>query len=190
MNTVAGSFPAVLPADSSSQAIRNRKSRFQFIERRELQMRNLIKYAALALLVGFMATSANSQMPGKHPEYLHALSDLRTARYLLAHQSGDKQVYADEDVAIKEIEAAIGEIKRASIDDGKDLNDHPHVDATEHGSRLLKSMELLKSARGDVNREEDNPETHGLKVRASEHIDKALEAADRAHSRWLKDMGK
>jgi hypothetical protein len=156
-------------------------------------MRTLVKYVALALLVGFVAIPAKSQtMPGKHPEYLHALSDLRTARGLLAHQDSDKdkQVYADQDVAIKEIEAAIGEIKKAAIDDGKNINDYQHIDVTEHGSRLLKAMELLKTARGDVNREEDNPETHGLKARASEHIDKALEAADRAHSRWVKDMGK
>jgi hypothetical protein len=51
------------------------------------------------------------------------LSDLRAARWFLYHQPGDSKVYAGEDMAISEIDATIGELKRASIDDGKDLND-------------------------------------------------------------------
>jgi hypothetical protein len=153
-------------------------------------MKKVTKYFALALLLSFLLVTAKSQAQGKHPGYLHALTDLRTARWLLSHQGGDKQVYADEDVAIKEVEAAIGEIKKAAIDDGKDINEHEHIDVTEHGSRLLKAMETLKKARADVDQEEDNPEAHGLKQRAGEHIQRALEATDRAHSRWLKDMGK
>jgi hypothetical protein len=77
-------------------------------------------------------------MPGKHPYYLHSLTDLRTARWLLTHQPGDPKTYRDEDVAITQINGAIGEIKKAGIDDGKDINDHPKVDVTEHGSRLIR----------------------------------------------------
>ena len=85
-------------------------------------------------------------MPGHHPAYLHALTDLRTARWFLYHQPGDARVYAEEDVAIAEVDAAIGDIKRAAYDDGKNLNDHPAVDVPERGSRLLRAIETLRKA--------------------------------------------
>ena len=154
-------------------------------------MPKLVKSLALLFLLGLMVLPASSQMlPGKHPGYLHALSDLRTARWLLYRQPGDQKVYADEDVAIQEIDAAINEIKRASIDDGKNLEDHPQVDVKEHGSRLLRAIETLKKAKSDIDQEEDNPEVRELRHRAHEHIERATKAAEHAHSEWLKDMGK
>ncbi|MEH2129414.1 MAG: hypothetical protein V7K86_01855, partial [Nostoc sp.] len=36
--------------------------------------------------------SAYADLPGKHPYYLHALTDLRTARWLLEHRPGDAAV--------------------------------------------------------------------------------------------------
>lgn len=143
--------------------------------------------AALALVCG---GSAMADLPGAHPGYLHALTDLRTARWLLSHQPGDAKVYGDEDVAIQEINAAINEIKKASIDDGKNLDDHPNVDTGEHGSRLLRSIETLKKARADIAQEEDNPMVLDLRNRAWGHIDSAIHAADHAHAQWLHDMGK
>ena len=76
----------------------------------------------LALTLPF---AANADLPGKHPAYLHALSDLRAARWMMQHRPGDAAVSAHEDVAIAEIDAAIGEIKHAAIDDGKNIGDHP-----------------------------------------------------------------
>ncbi len=146
---------------------------------------------ALALVAGLTPLVSSAQvLPGKHPGYLHSLTDLRTARWFLYHQPGDAKVYEGEDEAIREIDAAIGEIKKASIDDGKDLNDHPAVDVHEHGSRLLKSIETLKKAHADIDKEEDNPEARELRHRALEHIDRAIHAAERAHNAWLKEQGK
>ena len=149
------------------------------------------KFATFGLpliLAAMLPLAAHAQpLPGKHPGYLHALSDLRAARWFLNHQPGDAKVYADEDVAITEIEHAISEIKKASIDDGKDLNDHPEADVHEHGSRLLKSIETLKKARADISGEEDDPAVHELRHHAAEHIDHAIHAAEKAHANWLKD---
>jgi hypothetical protein len=151
-------------------------------------MKNIAKILIPLAFVCLAPLSAQAQMlPGKHPGYLHALSDLRAARWFLYHQPGDSRVSGDEDVGITEIDAAINEIKRASIDDGKDLNDHPAVDIKEHGSRLLKSIETLRKAHADIQGEEDNPQVHELRHRALEHIDKAIHAADHAHSEWLKE---
>ena len=55
-----------------------------------------------------------------HPAYLHALSDLRYARALL-EKPARADVKWDETKAIREIDAAIKEIRAASIDDGKPL---------------------------------------------------------------------
>jgi hypothetical protein len=150
-------------------------------------MNKLILGAILGLVGGIASTASAQQLPGAHPYYLHALSDLRAARWFLYHQPGDAKVYADEDVGIREIDAAIGEMKRAAIDDGKNINDHPNVDVKEHGSRLLKAIETLKKTHSDVDREEDNPQVKGLKHRILEHIEKATHAAEEAHSQWLKE---
>ena len=142
--------------------------------------------APLALIALLPLGASAEALPGKHPGYLHSLSDLRAARWFLYHQPGDPAVSRDEDTAIIQIDKAIGEIKRASIDDGKDLNDHPSVDVKEHGSRLLKSIETLKKAHADIDGEEDNPEVHELRQRALQHIDRAISAAEGAHKAWLK----
>ena len=144
-----------------------------------------LPFAVLAM--NPLAASAQV-LPGKHPAYLHALKDLRTARWLLEHQAGDVKVYGDEDVAITEVDATINDIKHASIDDGKDLHDHPNVDVHEHGSRLLRAIESLKKARADISGEEDNPETRELRHRSFEHLDHAIRAAEHAHAAWLKDV--
>jgi hypothetical protein len=143
--------------------------------------------STLIVLLGLAAGADAQQLPGAHPAYLHALSDLRAARWFLYHQPGDARVFAGEDAGIHEIDAAIGELKRAAIDDGKNLNDHPHVDVKEHGSRLLKAIETLNKAHADIDREEDNPQDHGLKHRILEHIDAARHAAEDAHAEWLRE---
>ena len=149
------------------------------------------KSLALLLLACLAVMPGNSQeIPGKHPFFIHALTDLRTARGLLQHQPGDRKVYSEEDVAIQEIDAAINEIKRAAIDDGKDTNTHQNVDVKEQGSRLLRAIETLRKAHADVDEEEDNPTVRELRHRASEHIERATMAADRAHAAWLKDTEK
>src|SRR5882757_4475413 len=134
------------------------------------------------LLGGFLALvslAANAALPGKHPYYLHALSDLRAARWMLEHRPGDAVVSGQEDTAIVEIDAAIGEIKHAAIDDGKDIHDHPGVDGPkDRPGRLHKALELLRKVHSDVAREEDDPMVKGLRNRAVGHIDGAIHATE------------
>jgi hypothetical protein len=145
-----------------------------------------MKIATKPLLAAFVLTltlpfAAHADLPGKHPAYLHALSDLRAARWMLEHRPGDAAVSAHEDVAISEIDAAIGEIKHAAIDDGKNIGDHPNVDAPNNRrGRLHKARELLHKVHEDVAREEDDPMTRGLRNRAVGHIDAAIRATDGA----------
>jgi hypothetical protein len=135
----------------------------------------------LGVLLSAISFGASADLPGKHPFYLHALSDLRTARWMLEHRPGDAAVSGQEDVAITEIDAAIGEIKRAAIDDGKDIHDHPKVDApNDRPGRLHRALELLRKTHADVAREEDDPMTKGLRNRAVGHIDGAIHATEGA----------
>src|SRR3569623_635768 len=75
-----------------------------------------------------------SPAPQAHPAYLHALTDLRHARALL-ERPAKADVKFDENVAIREIDAAIYEIMQAAIDDGKPLSDHPPVDRDSRRAR-------------------------------------------------------
>lgn len=134
--------------------------------------------ATLALALA-APLAAQADQPGKHPAYLHALSDLRNARANLEKRPGDAQVKWDEKVAIAEIDAAINEIKKAAIDDGKNLNDHPPVDFTaNYWGRLHKASEALHAAHNDTKQEEDNDYTRGLQHRALQHIDGAQNFVD------------
>lgn len=132
-------------------------------------------------LLALVSLTANADLPGKHPYYLHALSDLRAARWMLEHRPGDAAVSGQEDTAIVEIDAAIGEIKHAAIDDGKDIHDHPAVQGpNDRPGRLHKALELLHKVHSDVAREEDDPMVKGLRDRAVAHIDGAIHATDLA----------
>jgi hypothetical protein len=140
-----------------------------------------VKPLSGVLLLLALPFAANADLPGQHPYYLHALSDLRAARWMLEHRPGDVAVSASEDVGITEIDKAIGEIKRAAIDDGKNVADHPPVDLpNDRPGRLHKALDLLHKAHSDLNREEDDPMTRGLKDRALHHVDEAIHATEGA----------
>jgi hypothetical protein len=137
-------------------------------------------YVALFLALFLMLGSAQASAQGKHPAYLHALTDLRAARaHLDVHNGGELR--HEEKEAIHAIDDAIAEIKKASIDDGKDLNDHPPVDAgLDHTGRLHRAKQLLEKAHQDIAHEEDNGSAQGLQQRAFGHIDRATHNVDEA----------
>jgi hypothetical protein len=139
-------------------------------------MKSILKLSAaiFALLLVIPATlSAKPAPPRDHPAYLHALTDLRHARAHLQRPGGG-ELKEQEKKAIHEIDEAINEIKKASIDDGKNIDDHPPVDAgLAWPGRLHRALELLDKAHHDVSEEEDNAFAQGLQARAIEHIDRA-----------------
>ncbi|HEY1550095.1 MAG TPA: hypothetical protein VGG28_19845 [Kofleriaceae bacterium] len=129
-----------------------------------------------ALALGTFAQPAAADQPGSHPAYLHALTDLRTARWNLQRRHGDSDVKWDESRAIGDIDAAIHKIKEAAIDDGKNVDDHPPADAGDppYRGRLHKALDSLRAAKEDVNKEEDNDYAKHLKHRAVQDIDSAI----------------
>jgi len=141
-----------------------------------------MKMLTLAALAAILAApvAARADIPGKHPAYLHALTDLRHARAHL-EKPARPEVKWDEMRAIHKIDDAINEIKRAAIDDGKDIGDHPPVDEhLDHRGRLHRSLELLRKARRDIEEHEDNGYNNGLRDRAIHHIDGAIDVIKEA----------
>ena len=121
------------------------------------------------------------QVPGPHPAYLHALSDLRAARHYLNDGWAWGPVRHDDNAAVHEIDAAIGEIKRAAIDDGKGVNDPFPIDrGLSPHDRFRKANELLGAAHNDLAKAEDVPESRGLRDRAIGHVDAAHHIVDNA----------
>jgi hypothetical protein len=137
-------------------------------------MRNSVIQVLAAAGVALLITAPSwADTPGKHPAYLHALSDLRDARAHLERFSSEP-VNIEEDHAIAHIDKAINEIKHAAIMDGKDIHDHMPVDAHMVPSgRFHKALELLDKAQRDVSGEEDQPDTQGLQMRVIRHIEEA-----------------
>ena len=141
----------------------------------------------LCSLLGGTVSGAWAVTPGEHPHYLHALSDLRAARAWLT-AGGENNVMGREMDAVVHIDKAIGEIKRASIDDGKDIQDHPPIDANlKHKGRLHKAMALLTSARKDLQFEEDDKKALGWRKDAVKHVNEAVKADKQAINDVKKD---
>ena len=155
-----------------------------------------MKLRTLALsLIGLAAAIApavvNADTPGRHPAYLHARSDLRTAQFLMRVRE-EPNVTRHLREADREVEAAIREVDRAAVLDRKDMDDHPRVDLhVDRMGRLRKTVELLRSARGDLGREEDNGRARGWRDAAYQHIDQALEHVHRAavELHWDRELG-
>lgn len=137
--------------------------------------------SAAILLFAALPFAAHADLPGPHPSYLHALTDLRDARWMLEHRPGDLAVSVHEGVAIAEIDRAIEESKHAAAEDAKNLGDRPHEDAhMDRPGRLHKAAELLRKARGDVDQPEANPAARDIKFRVIKHIDEALHETEKA----------
>jgi hypothetical protein len=138
-------------------------------------MKSLAKFAVgiLFFALFFVLAPSNAAAQGKHPAYLHALTDLRAARAHLEHHDGG-ELRHEEKEAIHQINDAIDDIKKAAAEDGKDLNEHPPVDAgLDYRGRLHRVLELLDKAHNDIAHEEDNGWARGLQKRSFDHIDQA-----------------
>ena len=134
----------------------------------------------LALTAMLVPAAGIAQAQGRHPAYLHARSDLRAAQFLMRVRE-EPNVTRNLRMAADEAEAAIGEIDRAAIIDHKDIEDHPRVDeGMPRPGRFRRVMELLREARADIAREEDNGRSREWRNAAYRHIDQALEHVHRA----------
>ncbi|MGA7317208.1 MAG: hypothetical protein WBX22_24915 [Silvibacterium sp.] len=145
-------------------------------------MKAIWKHPILLLALAFALSAATSfaDVPGAHPGYLHALSDLRYARALL-EQDAPNVVEHDQHWALHEIDEAIRVIKDAASEDGKDLNLHPPVQPQWPVSgRFHRALEAIGNAHRDVADREHNESARGLRDEAVHHIDEAHRAVEHA----------
>jgi hypothetical protein len=140
-------------------------------------MRNFKNLAAAACALAAIVYFAAPRLArAQEPHYLHALSDLRTARDYIEsdhrHEFGGERHHA-----VDEINKAISEIKHAAWDDGKNTKWAPptHPD-TDPWRPMHEGVRWLDAAHQDVSQGGDRPENGGLRERAILHIDEARRA--------------
>ena len=143
----------------------------------------MIRRVAIALaLSATVAAPAFADEYGRHPEYLHALSDLRTAVWQVDHRRPeDGRVANDEAIVHDELAAAIHDFERAARQDGKsgDWQPPPDVQLQPEG-RLHAAIDLMRRARADIARQEDDPRSRAFQEHGLAHVDAALDAAQHA----------
>ena len=134
----------------------------------------------LLFLAAAIIPAGLADTPGRHPRYLHARTDLRAAQWVLRVHD-EPNVMNHIRAVDQEIDRAVFEIDQASVLDRGDLRDHPPVDERmDRRGRFGRAMELLREARAEIDREEDNPAARGWRNRAFEHIDGAIDQLRRA----------
>ena len=113
-------------------------------------------------------------LPGSHPHFLRAISDLRAARGLLdAPDEGN--VVADERAASRSLTTAIRSARQGAIDDGLDIfSSPPPANNLPRHDRLVQARKLILDARGE---ETNSGETD---LRAYGPLRDAVAATDRA----------
>ena len=146
------------------------------------------KFSTVGILSILLTTAigqgiVRADIPGSHPHYLHARSDLRKAEQLLKLPE-ESNVKQEEKAALREIHAAIWEIDKAAVLDRKDMDDHPAIDTSlRHLSKFQEIERLLQSAKADISREEDNKAARPWRKQVNVHIDKADRNVDIAIKR-------
>jgi hypothetical protein len=142
--------------------------------------------AACAAMI--IPAAAQAQWWQHHPKYLHAMSNLRTAYWLIAHhEANDPVARPEETAALDRISRAYQNLKDASIVDEKDIRDQPpaNMNFWDHRGRLHHALDLLQEARTDVGGEEEDPAARGFRKRALYDIDKAIGATNDAIHAWM-----
>ena len=153
--------------------------------------RRTLALALLGLTAAIAPAVMTAQTPGRHPAYLRARSDLRAAQFLMRVRE-EPNVTRHMVEADHEVEAAIGEIDHAAVIDHKDIDDHPRVNPNaDRLGRFRRTVELLREARADLGREEDNGRARGWRDVAYRHIDQALEHVHKAsvELHWDHELG-
>ena len=148
------------------------REQFSETERCFMRMLKPLTVAASALFAVVLfshATPAQAQFPA----YLHAISDLRTAREYLK-MDGRPGWAGHRHHAIEEIDKAIDDMKKAAIDDGKNpWHTPPPQSGGDPAAPIHTALKLLDEAHDDVGRGADSPENRGLQIRSLKHIDEA-----------------
>lgn len=147
----------------------------------KLSMKPLLLLSLVIAATALVPAGTRAQDVPARPAYFHALEHLRVARAYLHDNWAYEPVRQQDNQAIAEIDAAIHDIKAATFDDGRNIDDHPPIDmhAGWH-DRFAKAEDLLKTAHDDILRAESAPEGIERRNRALRHIDAAESIVEQA----------
>ena len=115
--------------------------------------------------------------------YIHALKNLRAARWFIATRPGGGDMTDQEVTAMHEIELAVSAIIKSDIDDGKYYKDVPEVEGltiADREGRLDRAIDLLKKAMADLDLDATGAYAGGLKIKVLTHIKEAIRQTQKA----------
>lgn len=142
-------------------------------------IRNICFGILLSLPGIFIPGAANAQ--AKHTYYLKALSDLKTARWLLVQHIDGKPMTHNEKEALRQINVIIRDINQASIGNSKGPDNQPKVqEGQDDAIRMQQCIEFLKKAKDDFSHEEDSKFAGGLRNRSIRNCDEIIKFVKRA----------
>jgi hypothetical protein len=149
--------------------------------------RATIGFSTLAIAFLTAASAAFGDVPGRHPAYLHARTDLRRAERLMDWPEF-RNVRHDLDNSARHVREAIHELDAAALWDRKNIEDNPPIDTyPDRVGRFRAIAGFLFGAKRDIEREEDNPAARAWQERAIKHIDEAIASVHRAaRDEWLR----
>jgi len=134
-------------------------------------------FALCALLVvGVSTNKVDAQAPpGPHPHYLHAIRNLREARTKLDYPFKEPLHQQIAAAAKPEIDDAIGDLKKASHLDDKDIGEvpPPNDNLPENGT-FHNVSDLLAQARKDADGPESDLAARPFRDHALKRIDQAI----------------
>ena len=123
--------------------------------------------------------SVFADLPGVHPNYVQAMSDLRTAKQYLARPD-TQNAQADELSAMEELDFCLRDLNAAATVDGKNTAAAPVVDAGFKGNRIARALELIGKAQVEISGREDDAAVLKARQSAIKHLEVAANLARKA----------
>jgi hypothetical protein len=150
-----------------------------------------VKWIAIGLIGAIFAITPSAMHAAiRHPLYQRARNGLRLAQFLMRVPE-QPEIVKNLTAADAELELAVAEIDKAAILDHRNLADAPPLDENpDRRHRYERIVGLLRAARTDMTREEDNAQAVGNRDAARKHIDAALENLHRVaiELHWEKEL--
>ena len=150
-----------------------------------------VKWIAIGLMGVVVAITPSAMNAAtRHPVYQRARNSLRLAQFLMRIPE-QPEIVKNLLAADAELELAVAEIDKAAILDHRNLADAPPLfENPDRRHRFAKIVALLRSARADMSKEEDNEAARAHRDEAGKHIDSALEHIHRAaiDLHWEKEL--
>jgi hypothetical protein len=138
-----------------------------------MKIRSAVPALLLGLVLPLLASAPAQAQAFHHPDYRHAVVELRDAHWLFEHRYGGP-LEERERRALHEIERTLEDVERSAQIDGSFRYEGPRMNEYAGPARLRRVSELLRAARYDIAQEEDVLPAREAQYRALGHLDEAI----------------